>query len=318
MDSRIEVACAATSDYLPHCATMLQSLLSAQPSAEVHIHLMHDGAAAEDELRKMRAFVEGHGAKLSLLEPGAQLPAKLPATRWFSRAAWFRVLLPQLLAELDRVLYLDIDLIVAQPLGDLWHTDLGDNLIGAVTNPLYPGMLEGPIHELGIDDPADYFNSGVMLMNLDGMRKEGVPSEVLAFAKAHPKLARFADQDPLNAVLHRRRYRLHPRWNAQATFFDLRPGSLARYGFDEGTVSSVVSDPAIVHFSGPWKPWEFRCMHARRSLYAEHRRHTPWPDWELEGHNVRNRLLRRIPARWQVRGAVIGARLKEHIAQLRR
>src|SRR5437764_12583648 len=75
--------------------------------------------------------------------------------------------------------------------------------------------MEGRIvNELGLPDRRAYFNSGVLLFDLDLMRREGADRELVDWATAHRESVNWPDQDVINAFLWRRRLPLLPRWTA--------------------------------------------------------------------------------------------------------
>jgi lipopolysaccharide biosynthesis glycosyltransferase len=204
------------------------------------------------------------------------------------------VLLPELLPEAPKVLYLDADTLVVDALGALWHTELGDAPLAAVANPLYRFMDDHPRWRLGISDRRRYLNSGVLLMNLELMRREGTAAALLAYARDHPDNV-YPDQDAISALFADRHVSLHPRWNAQTTLWDLRPGDLP---FAPSEVEEARQDPAIVHFVGPFKPWHYLCTHPYRAEYFEHLQATPWAAPPLEGRTPVNAVLRRLSPVW--------------------
>jgi lipopolysaccharide biosynthesis glycosyltransferase len=196
-------------------------------------------------------------------------------------AMWYRIFLPELLADVDRVLYLDVDTIVLDSLEPLWVVDLADSYVGAVTNVFYMREHAQRAGQLGIE-PADYFNSGVVLMNLELMRRDDSSRALLDYATGHaPELA-WPDQDALNVVLGKRRVALHPRWNCMNSVLQF-PWAGDVLGAD--AVEEARARPAIRHFEGPTvnKPWLVGCESPLREVYFEHRSQTPWPDVEMEG-----------------------------------
>jgi FkbM family methyltransferase len=291
----IHVACATDEAFAPHCATMLRSLLAHASPPAVRIHVLHGartlGATTRDRLERMVAEA---GAALDWLEVPDALIADFPRQR-FHVACWYRILLPTLLPRVERVLYLDSDTLVLQDLAPLWATDLQGRLFGAVVNPLYAFMPDRSA-ELGLAAPAEYLNSGVLLMDLARMRADGTAERVRRYAMEHPQNV-WPEQDALSVVCRGAWLPLHPRWNAQSTVFDLRPGRLP-FAPDEALAAR--RDPAVVHFIGPHKPWHYLCRHPLRRRYADFRRQTPWPQLDLEGRTWRNRLLRPLSLRAQV------------------
>jgi lipopolysaccharide biosynthesis glycosyltransferase len=277
----IDVACAVEGrGYAAHSAAMLHSLLAANREHDVRVHYMPGpGITARDEGR-LREMVEREGARIEFLRVPAERLAGLP-TRGFTReATWYRVLLPELLPDVERILYLDADLIVLDSLAPLWELDLAGSYVAAVTNVLEPVYAERP-RELGIADGA-YFNAGVLLMNLDELRRDGCQEALVEYARANAERLVWRDQDALNVVLGERRLELHPRWNCMNSVVAF-PHAAAVLGADR--VEEARRDPAIRHFEGPGdnKPWHLLCPWPGRELYREHRRATPWPRVWPEG-----------------------------------
>jgi lipopolysaccharide biosynthesis glycosyltransferase len=236
-------------------------------------------------------MVERGGAGISFWEIADERIAGLPEMDFVTSAMWYRVFLPELLPEVDRVLYLDVDTIALDLLEPLWAVDLAGSYVAAVTNVFYLRSHAQRAVDLGIA-PTDYFNSGVVLMNLELMRRDDSGRALLDYAVAHaPELA-WPDQDALNVVLGKRRVSLHPRWNCMNSVLQF-PWSADVFGAE--AVDEARSRPAIRHFEGPTtnKPWHYGCESPMREVYFEHRRQTPWPSCRIEGVTPRN-VLRRL------------------------
>lgn len=153
---------------------------------------------------------------------------------------YFRFLLPDLLLGIERILYLDIDTLVCGDLSSLWQIDLGDTCIGAV--PEYEMSLFFPEHliELGVT-AQQYFNAGVLLLDLDKMRSETVAAQLISFAQKRAKKLRFGDQDILNLY-----------FKDKVTYL---PQSYNYRNYAMHTGSESIEDVHILHFNGPGKPW---------------------------------------------------------------
>ncbi|MBV9869987.1 MAG: FkbM family methyltransferase, partial [Frankiaceae bacterium] len=217
----------------------------------------------------------------------------LPYAEFYGgHAAVYRLLLPELLPDVPRVLYLDADTLVLDDLSPLWNLDLDRCLVAASTNPLYRHMERRLVERLGLPDRRAYFNSGVLLFDLELMRSEGADQELLAWATANRDLVSWPDQDVLNAVLWRRRLPLHPRWNAVPGLWAL-PSRDLPWPMDQ--VEAARRNPAIAHFVGPYKPWHYRCKHPYRSAYHAHLAQTAVVPRPRVGGSLRDRLLRPLP-----------------------
>jgi len=272
----IEVACAAEGrEYVAHSAAMLHSLLSRHPRGQVRIHYMHGPDVSVRDERRLAAMVEHEGGEISFLRIPDRKLRGLPTKGFTRKATWYRVFLPELLPDVDRILYLDSDLIVLEPLDALFETDLDGNWVAAVTNVFQHNHLHRPA-ELGLSGPEVYFNAGVILMNLAEMRRDGCTSTLLDYGRENAARLEWRDQDALNVVLGERRVPLHPRWNCMNSVL-LFDSAVEVFGAEQ--TEEARSRPAVRHFEGPDtnKPWHHLCDAELRELYQDHRRATPWP-----------------------------------------
>jgi lipopolysaccharide biosynthesis glycosyltransferase len=287
--STLHVACAVHGDYVPHSATMLHSVLAHRADQPVAVHYLHGPDLAAGARRRLAEMVSRGGGCISFVPVAEEAVAGLPAPGYFSRAMWYRILLPDLLPDLDQVLYLDADTVVLDSLEPLWATELRGNYVAAVTNVFEPHHLGRP-GQLGLAGPEVYFNTGVLLMDLALMRLDGCTEALRRFALDHEDLL-WPDQDAFNVVLGHRRLELHPRWNCMNSVMHMEQ-SIDVFGGD--AVTEARQHPAIRHFEGPSinKPWHYLCERSMREVYFDHRRQTPWPRCRLEGGGVAARARR--------------------------
>lgn len=289
----IHIACAADAGFVPHCAVMLRSLLTSQTPGSVMVHFLHDADLPIDVLSRLGDMVRVNSGLWSPLLVEDSWRSFCPGNWRFGQVAWYRVLLPELLPDLERILYLDADTIVCRALDALWGIDLEGHSVGAVVNPLYSFMDVGFLEDLAVT-PEGYFNSGMLLLDLERWRRENLCKRVLQRAVAQGR-QEWPDQNALNAVLRGNWKTLSPEWNVQNSIFDLH---LGRLPFAAEDVRRARHDPAVVHFIGPYKPWHYRCKHPLRDLYWQHLKHTPWRDRTVDGLTTSNRLLRLLPEQW--------------------
>jgi lipopolysaccharide biosynthesis glycosyltransferase len=284
--SRLHVGCAVEGAYVPHSAAMLHSVLVNTGGRPVTVHYLHGPELPRNQYAPLTEMVERHGAAIEFVAVSDAELAGLPVEGFTRKATWYRALVGDLLPELERILFLDADLLATDDLGPLWDTDLEGHHLAAVTNVFQADHLHRPA-ELGIDHPQRYFNAGVMLLDLEALRRDECAKAVREFGVAHAGDLMFRDQDALNVVLGERRLELHPRWNVMNSFLHF---PWAAYVFGSRALEEARSRPGIRHFEGPDlnKPWHWLCQDPARELYFEHRRHTPWPDVEIEGRTPGN------------------------------
>ncbi len=289
----LHVACSTNLRFAPDCAVMLVSLVATNRAESIHVHLLHDDSLAPDRAAALRELVVRSGGCCDVIEVSERDSQRWPVSDRFPANAWHRVWLADLLPQLSRVVYVDADVLFRASLRELWETDLAGNVLGAVTQYLYPGMAPRITRSLGLGDVSAYFNSGVLLIDLQRWRDEGVTHEIAEFARSHALV--WPDQDALSGVLHARRLYLHPRWNAMPGIWDL-PARRLPYRDDE--TREACARPAVVHFLGPHKPWHYRSKSPFRAEWFDLLRDTPWRDREIEGRSLGHALLRPLPSLW--------------------
>ena len=289
---RLDVACAAEGRrYVAHSAAMLHSLIDHHREHDLRIHYLHGPEYPAKARERMTDWVAAEGARIDFIEIPDDRVAGLPTRGFTRKATWYRIFLPELLGDVDRLLYLDSDLIVTDSLAPLWDMDMEGNLIGAVTNVFLPTDYNRP-GELGLPGVEAYFNAGVLLMDLAAMRRDRATQRLLDYSRANAELVAWRDQDAVNVVFGEQRLDLHPRWNCMNAFFVL-PHAAEILGPER--LAEAVRDPAIRHFEGPEinKPWHYLCSRQGRELYNRHRAQTPWPRVRREGVTPGN-VLRRL------------------------
>ncbi|MEV4492474.1 glycosyltransferase family 8 protein [Micromonospora coxensis] len=256
--------------YAPHAAVVMSTVAESNPGQELRYWLI----AADDvnaSARAALARVAGPDATVEYLRVDTS-PVKLPkgndpVMAYLSPAMYLRLLVPAALpAEVRRVLYLDCDTMCTNSLAPLFEVDMGGVPVGAVRDPFNRRLLDmGGIPGLAtyrdLDPYGHYFNSGVLLIDVDRWKECEVTERSLAYLGRHAHESRYPDQDALNYAVYDNWLRLPKRWN------DLMAWRL------EPEFGGKLSDSAVIHPAGPIKPWQPGFPKgARRDLYWRHRR----------------------------------------------
>jgi lipopolysaccharide biosynthesis glycosyltransferase len=162
---------------------------------------------------------------------------------------WLAELLP---AHVNKVLFLDADLLVLDSVLPLWQQSIDHLLLAAAQDLAIPHLSSVRAvpdwKERGLPGQAAYFNAGVMLINLKEWRRREVSAAVLGYIRQVD--CDFLHQTALNALFHGSWSLIHPRWN-------LISGLAGRPWYRPATDdwSEAMANPAIVHFAGTLKPW---------------------------------------------------------------
>ena len=280
--------------YAPHAAAVIASVVRHAPADAFRFILLHGGVEASVRARLEAAAPQ---ARYYWAEIGEQDVPAMADREHFSRAILFRLGLEKHApADCRRAIYLDSDVIVRRDIRQLWSADLQGQPIGAVLDCFIEGEAFAATWRL--PPPGDYFNSGVLLIDVDRVRAEGAFSAAIAFTAAHLSTLRFTDQDALNHVFWRRWARLDPIWNAQ------RHMAIASLRAEIPVNRHLQGrQPAIVHYTGAEKPWLKNGYHPYAWAYWENLSRTPFVGEVAHRYGVdwRRRLmlwLRQSRARW--------------------
>lgn len=132
-----------------------------------------------------------------------------------------------------------------------------------------------PWRTLRLSPREPYFNNGVMLVDVDVWRREGIRARAIDLMRSHA--LPYGEQDALNVMFAGKWKRLHPRWNLQAGHF--HDPCLAWVTEEIQDLDRALTDPAVVHFNGPDKPWKYGCRHPFASRWFECLDRTPDRGW---------------------------------------
>jgi lipopolysaccharide biosynthesis glycosyltransferase len=242
--------------YAMPLATALRSIVEANRSNEpLDVYVLSDHFSANlrqeviDSLPQGSASIHWMAVDLSLFEKFETLPH-------ISKITYARLLIPHMFPEsVSRVLYLDADILVLDDLGPLWDTDLKGAVVGAVLDPTMDARIKG--RATGNDDVPevqDYFNAGVLLIDLDRWREERISEKALEYLNHHPR-SFFADQDALNLACDGRWTALDLRWN----FF--------HHWYTSIRDMTPAERPMIAHFVTSRKPWIPASLSVNAGLY---------------------------------------------------
>jgi lipopolysaccharide biosynthesis glycosyltransferase len=256
------VVCAVDDAYVGALCVLLQSLATARADGAADLRLIVIYRRLTEANRRR---IEFHARRLGLhveLCTTGRADDPYPVSDWVTDAVYLRLAIPDALSDIPLVLYLDCDLLVVRDLGPLLRQRLDGAVLAAVRNPSNPVLGVGDAlpgwRDLGLAPSREYFNSGVMLLDLAECRRRGTFEKCYSFLEDMPQHVRFWDQDALNWAVDDDWLRLDRRWNT----FPLSALSQLpafRYVAEEIVpLRQLIDDEdtaAILHFAGPWKPW---------------------------------------------------------------
>lgn len=277
----MNVVYASNDNYARHLAVSLTSLLDHNKKVgSLSIWILSMGLTKETKDRLL-SIASDFKRELSVIELG-DLKERFSHevdTGGFDLSIMARLFLGEVLpSNIKRVLYLDCDTVVLSSLKKLWDTDLHSYLLGAVMEPtIYPCIKE----EIGLKSEEPYFNSGVLLIDLNQWREEKAQKKLLDFYRSKGGRLFAGDQDTINGSLKGRIMPLSPQYNFFTNYRYFHYSHLIRLSpvYDTTTKRMFLEagkHPAVLHFMGDERPWKEGNLNHYRRAYERYLEKTPW------------------------------------------
>lgn len=271
----MDIVCSIDDNYVQHCAVMLTSLFENNRSEGHVIHLLTEGLASNN-----RSFIEelvhSYNGQFCyyIVDSDTLSSCPLKPTDHLTIATYYRLLMADILPKsLDRILYLDCDIVVNRSIEELWNTSLQGYALAAVEEM---GCSVPDVYErLQYDSSYGYFNAGVLLVNLRWWREHNMT--LVFFDYIEKKFSRLIahDQDVLNALLHDKCFHLSIDWNVEEAFYHY--SFIKRFWSTKG-IRKTLCCPSIIHYTWKPKPWEPSCVHPFRANYFFYMSKVSWVD----------------------------------------
>jgi lipopolysaccharide biosynthesis glycosyltransferase len=298
------VVCAADDNYVkPLAVTLLSAGQNLGPGRRLTAIVLDGGISDGSWMGLKESLVDARIDLYSIRPQERELAAlpdlrQLPISHHITHTAYLRLLAGRLLPDsIDKAIYLDSDLLVRGNLDELWQVPLDQQYALAVPDiacPFVDARLANcnfakaspyfaalsPIanwRDLGLDPTAPYFNSGVMVLNIRRMREERLENRLFHVLRSNAKHIWCWDQYALNVVFASAWTPLPLRWNQGAHIFDFPDESCSPLGRQQ--FLDARDDPAIIHYTTEWKPWDFRNRHPARELFFKQLDQTVWRGW---------------------------------------
>lgn len=260
------VIVSANDKYVPYLSVLFASILCGTQKQAVEIVVLYDEITADNRERLSMLLTQSDISVrfINVHEhtKGHDLFVDGTGNRsYLSKEAYFRLLAPELLPEYKKALYLDCDIVVRPGWEEIYGTDLTGQLLAGIPDlwgnwECYDeksALNRYRIEDLGLEEPLRYFNSGVMLLNLQAMRETFAPGELLKLAASRDWQKH--DQDVLNYISKGRVRLLDYRWNMIEC-----PGRRAWAAVPEEVQKHYEEEkqtPYIIHYASR-KPWIYK------------------------------------------------------------
>ncbi len=236
----IPIFYAADENYMPYLAVALAALKESKTeNYEYRIHVLYSGALSEGA-KKVKAMEEENFHIYF-----ENVESKLYALRdcmycrdYYTDAIFYRLMIPEMFPDYDKVLYMDCDTVALSDVAELYSIPIGNNYIGAVPDQAVaavPAFRAYTRYALNIPFQR-YFNSGVIVMNLKKLREIGFYGKFSEVLRSYD-FTIAPDQDVLNLICKDKVHYYGGEWNQMPIG-------------GKGT-------PKLIHYNLSMKPWHY-------------------------------------------------------------
>lgn len=269
----MNILCATDNNYAQHCYIMLLSLFDNNASNQIDAYILVSNLSNENEaILKNLPTKALH--KVHLIEVEDKLEnCPIREGDHVSIVTYYRILAPTLLPNtIDKILYLDVDMIVCKDISDLYNSNIDGYAIGAILDSDYYSAID-KYERLLYPSSLKYINAGVLLINLAYWRDNKIMDECLEFIRKYPERCLFHDQDTINYVLRDRKQLLPLKYNFQTGF--IRTDSIVEAQIKQ-EVYKVIQEKsyAIIHYTFD-KPWNAN-FNPYRGYYLHYKKLSPY------------------------------------------
>lgn len=274
----IKICFCSDNNYAAHMAVSMASILKNAAEEDKLFFYILDGGISADKKEKIAKLnkIKNFYIRYVGVDSSVFKDFHLGQT-YFSSAVYYRLMMADLLSDVDKIIYLDCDLVVCSDLKELYDTDIIGYYLAAAQDIGFFWARKRFCRKY----EEFYINSGVMVVNLQLWRKDLISKKLIEFGiEAGDKLS-FGDQDIINAVLKDKIKNIDLEWNVQISFFEFNN---ARYHPLYKLIRQAKKNPKIIHYVSDKKPW-----HSYVPLQSLYFKYLGYTDFDLK-HDLKNKI----------------------------
>lgn len=300
MSNFINIVLASDGNYAQHaCVAMTSVLNNTDKPEQIRFFLIDDNIDKNNKKACMQS-VANNGGQLHIIKANEKALSNVFVSGNLTRAAYFRLDIPNILPDdVKKVIYIDCDLLVLDDIEKLWNFDMQNKPVAAAEDfgiLSSKGKLDEKVKNIGIQKGDSYFNSGVLLIDIEQWRENDYAARLITLVGE--RNFRHHDQDALNYMFMGKWAKLPLRWNVIPPVFNMMP----RIAFNSSmrkTAVEALKNIGIFHYAGGYKPWEYDVYEGFNEKYYEYLSHTeykyvkmPQPNSKKKGHSISRQMWR--------------------------
>ncbi|WP_430241023.1 glycosyltransferase [Neorhizobium sp. DAR64861/K0K2] len=268
-DSYVNVVFATDEEYLPITAVAMTSLAANYKDARrLRVFVLVDRPMPEDDANRFSCIAERFDIEIYPLLVSAEDFSAVRTSRGISAATYFRLGMHLVLpSDLEKVVYLDSDMIILGNIAEVFDTVLDDRTLFAGAED-----YNSVAHRKSYKTPPTSvnLNAGVLVCNIKAIRAMDFLEEVSAYIEQNRYLIFHGDQQILNYLFAGRMKYIHIRWNMHGQLFEpdwVASNLSGRALISPEDAAEGRKSPSIIHYNGAMKPWNGGAHPRRRDWY---------------------------------------------------
>lgn len=291
----MDIVCSADNNYVMPTGIMLTSLFENNKESEIRIHLL-DGGISDVSRTQLTDICNKYNQRIIFYSMDNTLFSDFPMGEEFqvkhinTMATYFRLYMTKVLPnDIDKIIYLDGDIIVLDSLLPLWNWQMGNKPIAAVPDP-YNNAIKH-YNRLRYSQCLGYFNAGVLLVNLKYWRENYCLDNFLYIVYKYRDCLSSHDQDVLNISFKENKLELPIKYNIMPEYLWQIKYNPISWEYEE-QIKEAQNTPVIIHFTYIPKPWFKDCKNPYKKEFERYRSLTIWKNMKEKKHgNILTNLL---------------------------
>lgn len=296
MDNKINIVFASDNNYAQHTAVAMASVLvNTKVPQRIQFYLIDDEIQPGNK-EKITKTVQNLGGNIEFIKIKNSRLEDCYVSGELSRASYFRLDIANILDKsIEKIIYLDCDLLVYDDIEKMWQLDMGGKPVAATCD--LGIMASARVRKqknkfIGLPFDAPYFNAGVLIMDLKKWRDGNYAEAIIALAtqNKYPN----HDQDALNKFFMNNWQEIPLRWDVIPPVFNLFLKIVTKPDLRKKAIEAKLN-PAIFHYAGGYKPWEYEIHDGFNDKYYEYLKLTEYKDAKMPQFDKRrkNRSIKR-------------------------
>lgn len=287
---KINIALCANELFAIPCMITIITIMENNKCSNFSFYVLNDGFT-EATRAKFQKLADLYHCKISLIEKDTEELKGVDANHRYSIMTYYRFFIPEILNDIEKIIYMDSDMMVRGSLDELWNTDLTDKACAAVVDQNCDDVTN--YNRLSLD-AEQYFNAGMLLINLDYWRRNDIAHKCLNYILENPEKCKYNDQDALNVILNKHITTVSPTFNFQEGWYN--PISHIFYHYKKiEVINTVKNNPVIVHFNTETKPWHNDCLNPWTEEYLSYAQLHPFIGFKKRNlHSIAYRVCNKL------------------------